>query len=123
MDVTAPLDNGLEVVPVGIAGLLLAGGMIAVDEVKVKLGIEMGIDREGRPVEPLDCEEIVAELDPIALVLVLVLALVLALVLLGTMGRSELNNEGKRPSEVLLADADADVDENAEVAVGITADE
>jgi hypothetical protein len=39
---------------VGIAGLLLAGGMTAVDEVKVKLGIEMGIDREGRPVEPLD---------------------------------------------------------------------
>jgi hypothetical protein len=42
-DVTAPLDDGLDVVPVGIAGLLLAG-MTAVDEVKVKLGIEMGID-------------------------------------------------------------------------------
>lgn len=53
-DVTAPLDDGLELVAVGIAGLLLAGGMTAVDEVKVKLGIEMGIDREGRPVEPLD---------------------------------------------------------------------
>lgn len=53
-DVTAPLDDALEAVPVGIAGLLLAGGMTAVDEVKVKLGIEMGIDREARPVEPLD---------------------------------------------------------------------
>jgi hypothetical protein len=54
----------------------------------------------------------VAELDPVALALVLVL--------LGTMGRSELNNEGRRPSEVLLL---ADADEDAEVAVGITADE
>jgi hypothetical protein len=95
---------------VGIAGLLLAGGITAVEEVKVKLGIEIGIDKEGRPVELLDWEEIGTELDPVALALVLV-----------AMGRSELNNDGRRPSELLLlllelADAE-------EVAVGITADE
>lgn len=59
-----------------------------------------------------------AELDPVALAL----ALALALVLLEPMGRSELNNDGKRPSEVLLLLADADEDAE-EVAVGITADE
>lgn len=54
-------DSGLDVVvAVGMAGLLLAGllpagkllagGITAVDEVNVKLGIEIGIDSEGRPV-------------------------------------------------------------------------
>lgn len=66
-----------------------------------------------------------AELEPVALALALVLVLVLVSVLLGPIGRSELKNEGKRPSEVLvllllLADADEDAEE---VAVGITADE
>lgn len=118
LDVTAPLDNALEDVAVGIAGLLLAGGMTAVDEVRVTLGMEMGIDKEGTPVELPDRDEIVAELDPVALALVLVL--------LGPMGRIELNNEGKRPAEVLLlllADADKDAEDAEEVAVGTAADE